>query len=267
MNPQTPKAKGPTTTVPSQRLPAPSLFIAPPSRNDPNLSTQSQAHDQTQNATTSSQSTHFSERTLSTSTTQQRHRARTNSSTPSLPDARRSSLAGRRPRPRPSRAQIDSQWADLQNTLQEIELTTSNGAQTHVFGASHAEALKELRESQIALAKVWGPGPEGNPSAAAAESEKEQGRRGSKDKVGGKAARKMSIGGEERGGQQDLTRAAERRQANAKYFAQVKQGVQHVVAKLDAVSVAMSRVEMESREIWGEGDSLASADTEGSEKS
>lgn len=77
----------------------------------------------------------------------------------------------------------------------------------------------------------------------------------------------MKAAGEKKGnrdkmdGEADLSAAAARRAANEKYFAQVKSGVQDVVAKLDAVSKAMRSVEMESREIWGEGDSMISAET------
>lgn len=45
-----------------------------------------------------------------------------------------------------------------------------------------------------------------------------------------------------------------RREANDRYFQRVNQGVLDVVAKLEEVATAMRAVELESKEIWGDGE-------------
>lgn len=52
----------------------------------------------------------------------------------------------------------------------------------------------------------------------------------------------------------DLDAAERRRTESDAYFQKVKQGVADVVRRLEGVSMAMRDVEMESREIWGEGE-------------
>ncbi|GAB7342046.1 hypothetical protein MBLNU457_g0330t1 [Dothideomycetes sp. NU457] len=255
MSQSSPKAKAPTANVPSQRLPAPSLFVAPPSHN---ANYNDIAIGPKDNDPSSPQSTTLSSQ-ISNSPTSNRNRPRAN--TASTSDSqfdrsrRRSSVlpaGGRSQRPRPSKAQINTQWADLQNTLQDIELSAG---QTHVFGPSHAEALRDLREAQIALAKAWGPGPDDVPPAHVIEKAKDvKDVKDGKDAEKGKDKKKE----EQRGGEQDLSDAAARREANEKYFALVKRGVQDVVAKLDRVGSAMGKVEIESREIWNDGDSVES---------
>lgn len=47
----------------------------------------------------------------------------------------------------------DALWAEMQATLEEVELSASGG--THVFGAEHDRKLLELRTAQIALAQAW----------------------------------------------------------------------------------------------------------------
>ncbi|KAK7208687.1 hypothetical protein V2G26_015865 [Clonostachys chloroleuca] len=47
----------------------------------------------------------------------------------------------------------DALWAEMQATLQEVELSASGG--THVFGPEHDRKLNELRAAQIALAQAW----------------------------------------------------------------------------------------------------------------
>lgn len=51
----------------------------------------------------------------------------------------------------------------------------------------------------------------------------------------------------------DLEAAEQRRKESDAYFQKVKGGVDEVVTKLESVSRAMRHVEMESREIWGDG--------------
>lgn len=142
------------------------------------------------------------------------------------------------------------------------------GGRAHVFGANHASALDELRKAQIALAKAWGPGPaSGVGEQGKDKNDKEAeaaGTRKRAESTGASQASGKGVGGG--GGSEeaaDLGKASKRREANEKYFAEVKAGVQDVVARLDAVSAAMRKVEMESREIWGDGESLVSVDTRG----
>ncbi|KAH9907796.1 hypothetical protein F4778DRAFT_447348 [Xylariomycetidae sp. FL2044] len=47
----------------------------------------------------------------------------------------------------------DALWAEMQVTLEEVELSASGG--THVFGPEHDQKLAELRAAQIALAQAW----------------------------------------------------------------------------------------------------------------
>ncbi|KAL1876865.1 hypothetical protein VTK73DRAFT_9095 [Phialemonium thermophilum] len=47
----------------------------------------------------------------------------------------------------------DALWAEMQATLEEVELSASGG--TRVFGPDHDRKLGELRASQIALAQAW----------------------------------------------------------------------------------------------------------------
>ncbi|XXG97461.1 hypothetical protein Hte_003762 [Hypoxylon texense] len=47
----------------------------------------------------------------------------------------------------------DALWAEMQATLEEVELSASGG--THVFGPEHDRKLAELRAAQIKLAQAW----------------------------------------------------------------------------------------------------------------
>ncbi|KAI2467478.1 hypothetical protein F4781DRAFT_309504 [Annulohypoxylon bovei var. microspora] len=50
----------------------------------------------------------------------------------------------------------DALWAEMQATLEEVELSASGG--THVFGPEHDRKLAELRAAQIRLAQAWARG-------------------------------------------------------------------------------------------------------------
>ncbi|KAK3997139.1 hypothetical protein QBC44DRAFT_316358 [Cladorrhinum sp. PSN332] len=52
----------------------------------------------------------------------------------------------------------------------------------------------------------------------------------------------------------DILLARKRREANDRYFQRVNQGVLDVVAKLEEVAVAMRAVELESKEVWDDGE-------------
>lgn len=243
------RPRPPPKATTTQRLPAPSLFVGPPSQNASNLSIARPVP------------TNQSDASPPTTPPRTRDRRATISSTASSqPQTTPQRLA----RPRPSKAKLDAQWIDLQNTLADVEL----GARTRVFGPGHADALKELRDAQIQLARAWGP---------SGGSEEEKDRDGSKEDNKGRDEKGTERGDkkerdkvarddeERRRGERDLSDAAARREANEIYFRQVKSGVQDVVGRLDAVAAAMKKVEMESREIWGEGESLVSATSRGSD--
>lgn len=176
----------------------------------------------------------------------------------------------------------DALWAEMQATLEEVELSASGG--TRVFGPDHDRKLAELRAAQIALAQAWarseadgaiepaettgagGAGASGSISterggAGTGVELKTDGTEGGKS-VGtaGGSVRPGSAGvGAERLGQKleeetetDIQFARKRREANDRYFQRVNQGVLDVVAKLEDVATAMRAVEQESKDVWGD---------------
>jgi len=173
----------------------------------------------------------------------------------------------------------DALWAEMQTTLEEVELSAVNG--THVFGPEHAKALEELRAAQIGLAQAW--------ARSEADDAGEMGERESKGVGGGKG---LALGSEGRSAldtmgstvsgrpgsssgvgvaaermgnkleeetEADILLARRRREANDRYFQKVNGGVLDVVAKLEEVAAAMRAVEQESRDIWGENESAATS--------
>ncbi|TDZ34761.1 hypothetical protein C8035_v002620 [Colletotrichum spinosum] len=176
----------------------------------------------------------------------------------------------------------DAMWAEMQATLEEVELSASGG--THVFGPDHDRKLEELRAAQIALAQAWArseadeaieTGQRSNVSAAGEEVRNlkgavlgetgmaSDGGEGPRS-TGTGSARPGSSGGTERLGAKleqetevDIILARKRREANDRYFQRVNQGVLDVVAKLEDVAVAMQAVEQETKDIWGENESMA----------
>lgn len=190
---------------------------------------------------------------------------------PPLQTARREST-------RATADRTDALWAEMQVTLEEVELSASGG--TRVFGPEHDRKLAELRAAQIALAQAWARSEadeaiETTSAAAAAASVSEGGGAGElrTDGTGataegarsvgtgaGSSVRPGSAGGAaERLGQKldeetesDIRGARERRKANDRYFQRVNQGVLDVVAKLEDVATAMRAVEQESKDVWGD---------------
>ncbi|KAF2223630.1 hypothetical protein BDZ85DRAFT_175872, partial [Elsinoe ampelina] len=256
----------------SHRLPAPALFVGPPSRNASNVSL---ARPGPSRPNTS----HAPDSPLT-------RPARPSVSPPGSPKQATGSIldltrtTSNIPlRPRPSKSSIEAQWSDLQRTLNEVETAAPGsgvgiggwtGGAT-VFGAGHGKALQELRDAQIRLAEAWGPtaGREDDEQAddETAKTKARKDKKGGKDakgerNVSGKSTEESAAGlsdtDSERGvkarpqrdGEEDLKNAAERREKNEEYFLKVKAGVQDVVAKLDEVSKAMRKVEGEGREIW-----------------
>lgn len=138
----------------------------------------------------------------------------------------------------------------MQATLAEVELSAFSSA--HVFGSAHSAALDELREAQIALAKVWGRGEANEEEEEEAETVKVKSGQGKEDgKLDGKTDG-------ESGEEEDIAEARRRREANEKFFSRVGKGVVDVVGKLEGVAQAMAKVERESREIWDGSDSVES---------
>jgi len=179
-------------------------------------------------------------------------------------------------------------WAEMQSTLEEVELSAENGAR--VFGPEHSKALEELRTAQIALAQAWARSEADDAVETADKESKSLGVKGIAGGVLGSEARSAPdpagtegkgstvASGEGRpsssgaGGaaesmgnkleeetEADILLARKRREANDKYFQRVNEGVLDVVAKLEEVASAMRAVEQESRDIWGGNESAAAS--------
>lgn len=183
----------------------------------------------------------------------------------------------------------DALWAEMQATLEEVELSASGG--TRIFGPDHDRKLGELRMAQIALAQAWarseadeaietrgGSVGEGRNLRAStgtdigADGGKTDGAAGGTDGAAKSTAGTGSVrpassgagagtgtGGQEKLGakleeetEADILLARKRREANDRYFQRVNQGVLDVVAKLEDVAVAMRAVEQESKDIWAD---------------
>ena len=178
----------------------------------------------------------------------------------------------------------DALWAEMQSTLEEVELSTTNGA--HVFGPEHSRALEGLRAAQIGLAQAWarseaddavesadkeskgygmtgtGGGMLGSEGKSALDTLGTDGGRGSTVASGsGRPGSSGAVAPARLGSkfeeetEADILLARRRREANDRYFQRVNGGVLEVVAKLEEVALAMRAVEQESRDIWGETES------------
>jgi septum formation topological specificity factor MinE len=175
----------------------------------------------------------------------------------------------------------DALWAEMQGTLEEVELSATNGA--HVFGPDHSRALEGLRAAQIQLAQAWAR----SEADDAVESTVDKESKALGSKIGGTVLGSDGLGAldtlETDGGMEstapsgasgmaaaekmgsklaeetesDILLARKRREANDRYFQRVNDGVLDVVAKLEQVASAMLVVEQESRDIWGESGSTA----------
>lgn len=177
-------------------------------------------------------------------------------------------------------ARTDALWAEMQSTLEEVELSAVNA--THVFGPEHSRALEELRKTQIALAQAWArseaddvvdEGRKGDIGGGALGSEGKSALDGPGMTVtsgtdGGRSTVTSGAhsGGAERMGSKleedtkaDIVLARKRREANDRYFQRVNEGVLDVVAKLEEVASAMRSVEQESRDIWGDNETMDTA--------
>ncbi|KAH8821173.1 hypothetical protein F5884DRAFT_766865 [Xylogone sp. PMI_703] len=173
-------------------------------------------------------------------------------------------------------ARTDALWAEMQSTLEEVELNAANT--THIFGPRHNEAIEELRKAQIELAKAWARteaddageskqenklgramyGSEGMSGPDGTEAGKSTAPSGSAGpgSTAGAATERRNLKLEEET-EADILLARKRREANDKYFQQVNGGVLEVVAKLEDIARAMKSVEQEIKEIWGESDNTS----------
>ncbi|KIV77698.1 hypothetical protein PV11_09481 [Exophiala sideris] len=161
-------------------------------------------------------------------------------------------------------------WVEMQKTLADVEVSAMNTS--HVFGASHAKALEDLRTAQLSLAQTWAkseadelhePEPNITPDSATI-GHIDQGASPVKGKGSdGKPSAFTNNKNLEEETERDIQLARKRREANDRYFEQVNRGVLDVVSKLDEVAGAMRRVERESREIWDESteDDLSASET------
>ena len=169
----------------------------------------------------------------------------------------------------------DALWAQMQSTLEEVELTAVNG--THVFGGNHTKALEKLRLSQIELAQAWarseaddavetidkdmkavkssGAGSDGKSGPEESNLNSGSARPGSSE---GRANAESKM---DEDTEADIRLARLRREANDHYFERVNRGVLDVVSKLEDVAVAMKAVEKESRDIWDDSETSLSTDT------
>lgn len=272
-----PTKQSPTTNTKPNRLPAPTLFVGPPSRNASQLSV---ARAPADGALKPGRP--------------QINRQRSARSRIYNPDGH----AGVSPMDgaakefpmlqKPSDKSVDAKWREMQSTLNEVELTAQSS--THVFGESHAKALDDLRQAQIALARAWGRGNETqstdtddvvgdmnmNRFKGAEDMIIERQKTGRKradteasastvlsdESTFSESSAQSSKSQLEDETAQDIKLASERRAANEAYFKKVDQGVKEVVEKLEKVAEAMRGVEGESRSLWSNSDrSTASTDS------
>lgn len=261
-----------TTKTPSNRLPAPALFVGPPSRN---ASATSLLPSGTENRTPSKPSlvrqrsllSPDSKRPLPATSTSQYdgdHLSLTtsNASGPFVRRQRQHSQAA----DAEASSRAEAVWAEMQNTLEEVELSAIKGPGRTVFGPEHSRALDELRRAQIELAQAWAR------SEAEENEPKEQQKKvqdiSATDLVphSGRRSRATSNADANKGDklfdrvkleeetEKDIELSRKRREENDRYFEKVNKGVQEVVVRLEEVAKAMHGVESESKEIWGHGD-------------
>ncbi|KAF1358843.1 hypothetical protein EJ07DRAFT_166696 [Lizonia empirigonia] len=257
------------TKVQANRLPAPALFVGPPSHNASNTSLLSPSTE-TRSPT---KAPLVRQRSLlspdvkrplppTTDTYDGDHLSLINSnSSGNAPFVRRQRQQNQAVDAEAS-SRAEAIWAEMQNTLEEVELSAIKGPGMTVFGAEHSRALDELRRAQIELAKAWARSDEDEaPSerlrkvsdlgSLAVENKSTRPRGGSSPGKGDKLFDRIKL--EEETGK-DIELSRRRREENDRYFEKVNNGVQEVVVRLEQVAKAMRSVENESNEIWGRSD-------------
>ncbi|KAK0820962.1 hypothetical protein LTR75_001282 [Friedmanniomyces endolithicus] len=124
-----------TAATKPHRLPAPTLFVGPPSRTASQLSVSRQGIDSGKDPLTRQRNNKLG-RTTTAETSDAKDgspntiTANNNDSFPPLPTLRKA-----------SEKEADARWREMQSTLNEVELTAQSS--THVFGTQHAAALDE----------------------------------------------------------------------------------------------------------------------------
>jgi hypothetical protein len=278
--PAKPAKPSPTSNTKPSRLPAPSLFVGPPSRNTSQLSVSRQL--------TPDVATGKNNRDPVT-----RQRSAFSSTEATVEETHPHKDADTRLR-KDSEKETEARWREMQTTLNEVELTAQSS--THVFGASHARALDELRDAQVALAWAWGRGNEESGllnsvsldntiSQFSMDGERRQsateesgGPRKTRQRADTQASMSTVLSDEsvrsedtakesraqmEDETAEDIRRASERRGKNEEYFRMVEKSVGDVVSKLDIVAEAMKGVEAESRSLWSGSSMTASSSEQG----
>lgn len=228
----------PTSRVSTQRLPPPSLFQGPPSRNESSNSLHVGLLPGNQ-ASASAQRPDL-----------QRSRSRMSATSPNG----NRSLSPFMTRTQ-SKMEIDSAemlWQEMQNTLAEVELSAYKGE--HVFGEEHSRALEELRLKQLKLAQTWtrNEADEVDDNDDIDRSDPKTQRASPVPDTGTTTDGAATYRALEAETEKDLQQARKRRQANDQYFNRVNNGVLDVVASLEEVAQAMRAVRKESEDIWSD---------------
>lgn len=275
----------PTANTKPSRLPAPSLFVGPPSRNTSQLSVSRQLIPDAANPKNTRDPVNRQRSALSRPW-----------EPPETPAEEPKHEKDGSPRLRKdSERSTEARWKEMQSTLNEVELTAQSS--THVFGESHAKALDDLRNAQVALAWAWGRGNEesgllnasatdndishfsmdgGRRQSATAGEQGEFGRTRNRADTGTSASTVLSdesVRSDETAKEsraqmedetaEDIRRASERRGKNEEYFRMVERSVGDVVSKLDIVAEAMRGVEAESRSLWSGSSATGSSSDQG----
>ncbi|KAF3040809.1 hypothetical protein E8E11_006459 [Didymella keratinophila] len=254
------------TKVQANRLPAPALFVGPPSHNASNTSLLSPSTDTRSPTKTPlvrqrSLLSPDAKRPLppTTDTYDGDHLSLINSnSTSTAPFVRRQRQQNQAADVEAS-SRAEAIWAEMQNTLEEVELSAIKGPGMTVFGSEHSRALDELRKAQIELAKAWARSEDDGASgeqqrkvsdvaSLAPPGKMTRPRGGSSPGKGDKLFDKVRL---EEETEKDIELSRKRREENDRYFEKVNKGVQEVVVRLEEVAKAMRGVENESNEIWG----------------
>lgn len=253
------------TKTQTNRLPAPALFVGPPSRNASNTSllvpgTETRAPLVRQRSLLSPEP----KRPLPPNTGDQYDGDRlsltsTNLSAPFQRRQRQQSQAA----DAEASSRAEAIWAEMQNTLEEVELSAIKGPGMTLFGSEHSRALDELRRAQIELAKAWARSEAEENEQSAEQQKKTQDMKATNlvpQDLGANGAPGAGKGDKlfdriklEEETEKDIELSRKRREENDKYFEKVNKGVQEVVVRLEEVAKAMRGVESESKEIWGHG--------------
>jgi len=238
----TPVKPSPTANTKPNRLPAPVLFVGPPSRNASQLSVSRQANDSTLGKPGRDPLTR---QKLALSKAYEPDAESKSKHKDAVPTIRKA-----------SEKDLDAKWREMQSTLNEVELTAQSS--THVFGESHAAALDELRKAQVELARAWGRGNEEKAKQAAGDNSQSvminrfegvENRDGQRKRTNTNASASTMLS-DESGTSTGTVRSTASQMES--YFQKVDEGVKDVVAKLEAVAAAMRGVESESRSLWSE---------------